>query len=110
LDRQSVDLAQLSDFRRVCVPWAIRLIARERAGSRRVTEKLWNVSQFPDGPVSFDGVCVIEMEAVLKMICVGGDKEQHEERAAQRHEDLVAQRSGDARKHQIILSASAAGR
>ena len=48
--------------------WAIRLIAWERAKSRRVTEEERNISQFTDGRVVYDRVRVIEVEAIVKMI------------------------------------------
>ena len=51
--------------------WAIRLIARQRAESRRVAEEERNVSQVSDGRVSYDRMRVVEMETVVKMVRVG---------------------------------------
>ena len=48
--------------------WAIRLIARERAESRRIAEEERNVPQLTDGRVVYDRVRVVEMEAIVKMV------------------------------------------
>ena len=48
--------------------WAIRLIARERAESRRVAEEERNISQLADGRVGYDRMRVVEVEAIVKMV------------------------------------------
>jgi hypothetical protein len=52
----------------------------------------------------YDRMRIVEMEATLKMVCIGryyeGDQQQ---RAAQPDDTFVAQRSGYPFKHQIIL-------
>src|SRR5439155_12015409 len=75
----------------------IRLIARERAESRCVAEEERNISQFPDGRVGFDRVRVVEVETVVKMVCIG--REEGEE-----HESVFAERRGHAFTHHAILS------
>ena len=49
----------------------IRLIARERAEGCRISEEKWNVPQFANGCVIYDRVRVVEVEAVVKMVCIG---------------------------------------
>ena len=49
----------------------IRLIARERAEGCRISEEKWNVPQFANGCVIYDRVRVVEVKAVVKMVCIG---------------------------------------
>ena len=58
--------------------WAIRLIARERAESRRVAEEERNVPQFANGRVGYDRMRVVEVEAVVKMVRVGREERREQ--------------------------------
>ena len=62
--------------------WAIRLIARERAESRRVAEEERNILQLTDGRVGYDGVRVVEVEAVVKMVRVRREEGEEQQRAS----------------------------
>ena len=58
---------------------SIGLIAGQRTESGRVLKEERNISQFADGQVVFDGVGIVEVKTVLKMVCVGceeGDQQQ----------------------------------
>ena len=55
--------------------WAIRLIARKGAESRRIAEEERNVLQFANGRVGYDCVSVVEMEAVVKMVREGREED-----------------------------------
>src|SRR5213595_1391468 len=61
---------------------AIRLIARERAESRSVAEEERNISQVLNGRVCFDRVRVVEVETVVKMVCVRRKKSNQQESGA----------------------------
>jgi len=50
---------------------AIRLIAWERAESCRITKEKRNVSQIANGRIVYDRVPVVEVKAVVEMVCVG---------------------------------------
>ena len=65
---------------------AIRLIARERAEGRRVAEEERNVPQLANGRVVYDRVRVVEVEAVVKMVCVGREEGDQQQRTAQTRE------------------------
>jgi len=51
--------------------WSVGLVAGEGTKGRRVTEEERNISQFADGHVVFDGMGIVEVKTVLKMVCVG---------------------------------------
>jgi hypothetical protein len=61
---------------------AIRLIARERAKGCRVTEEQWNVPQLANGRVGYDRVPVVPVEAIVKMVCLGCENGEEQQRTA----------------------------
>ena len=65
-------------------------IAWERAESRRVAEEERNVPQFANGRVVYDCVSVVEMETVVKMVRVGREEDDRQQRAAQNREELFS--------------------
>src|ERR1051325_1113765 len=70
---------------------SIRLIARQRTKCRRVGEESRNISQLADRGVVYDRVRVVEMKAVVKMIRVSRDEDQHDQygRYALGHQNIL---------------------
>ena len=62
---------------------SVGLIAGQRAESGRVVEEERNISQFADGRVVFDRVGIVEVKAVLKMVCIGCEDSNQQQRATQ---------------------------
>ena len=59
------------------------IIARERAEGCRVTEEERNVPQLANGRVVYDRVPVVHVEAIVKMVCVGCENNDEQQRTAQ---------------------------
>ena len=81
--------------------WAIRLVARKRAEGRGVAEEERNISQLLDGGVVYDGVRIVEVKAVLKMIGVSREEGTEQKRACQTRENVFAQRDVHIFEHKI---------
>src|SRR2546428_1939132 len=71
---------------------AIRLIARERAEGCRVTEEEWNVPQLANGRVVYDRVPVVHVEAIVKMVRIGCENGDEQQRTAQTGDGFFAHR------------------
>jgi len=83
---------------------AIRLIARQRTEGRRVVEEERDVPQLADGRIGFNRVRVVEMEAVVKMVRVGRDKGNQQERATETRESASAHHVRVGFRHRMSLS------
>src|SRR5436309_1430982 len=70
--------------------WAIRLVAWERTKGRRVAEKLWNVPQVADRRVGFNRMRIVKVKAVVKMVCVGRDEADQQQRTAKTRKEFLA--------------------
>ena len=62
---------------------SIGLIAGQRTESGRVLKEERNISQFADGRVVFDRMGIVEVKAVLKMVCIGCEDGDQQQRATQ---------------------------
>ena len=81
----------------------IRLIARERAEGCRVAEEERNVPQLANSRVVFDRVRVVEVEAIVKMVCVGREEDDEQQRAAETCKEFFAHRVRLGFRHRTSL-------
>jgi hypothetical protein len=69
------------------------LIRRKGTEGGGVAEEERDVSQLPDGRIVLDGVGIVEVKAVLKVICVCDAKDRDQQKAAGRDSFLTDFRS-----------------
>jgi hypothetical protein len=68
----------------------IRLVARKCAERCRITEEERNVPQLANGRVVYNRVPVVEVEAVVKMVCVGCENGEEQQRTGHNRDGFFA--------------------